>query len=184
MNNGPERDLLPVSRVRASVVPMGPPEASNTGLQTFAVFVAAMYFGRDVLIPLATAILLTFALAPMVGWLVKRHMPRPVAVISVVISSFAAIFLLFLVVAFQLGSLAQNLPRYQNNIETKVASIKDARFGEDIISRISQMMERLSREPIRSDQPANTDGKAVEQIPRHHRFPSRSWNRHSIRCSW
>jgi predicted PurR-regulated permease PerM len=145
------------------MVPTGVTEMAGTSMPAFAVFVAAMYFGRDILMPLATAILLTFALAPLVGWLAKRHVPRPVAVISVVVSAFTAIILFFIVVAFQLGSLAKNLPRYQINIETKVESIKDAQFGEEMFSRISQMMERLSRDVKRSDQPENSDGNAIGQ---------------------
>ncbi|HSO47032.1 MAG TPA: AI-2E family transporter [Rhizobiaceae bacterium] len=113
--------------------------------------------------PLATAILLTFALAPLVGWLVKRLVPRAVAVMSVVLAAFAAIILFLVVVAFQLGSLAQNLPRYQANIETKVESIKDARFGEEMFGRISQMMERLGREVKQNDRPENSSGQAVGQ---------------------
>ena len=41
--------------------------------------VASLYFGRDIFIPLAIAVLLTFALAPLVSFLRRFHLPRPVA---------------------------------------------------------------------------------------------------------
>lgn len=163
MTNGSEKAESVSYGVMPSAVPTGTAETANTSIQVFAVFVAAMYFGRDILMPLATAILLTFALAPLVGWLVKRHVPRPVAVISVVLAAFAAIILFLVVIAFQLGSLAQNLPRYQANIETKVESIKDARFGEEMFGRISQMMERLGRNVEQNGRPENSNGQAVGQ---------------------
>lgn len=163
MTNGSVKAQPVLNGVLPSTVPIGTAETANTSIQIFAVFVAAMYFGRDILMPLATAILLTFALAPLVGWLVKRHVPRPVAVISVVLAAFAAIILFLVVIAFQLGSLAQNLPRYQANIETKVESIKDARFGQEMFGRISQMMERLGRDVEQNGRPENSNGQAVGQ---------------------
>ena len=74
-----------------------------------AATIAALYFGRDIFMPLATAVLLTFALAPVVSGLRKLHVPRAVAVITVVVAAFAAIILFGMVVASQLGSLAENL---------------------------------------------------------------------------
>ena len=88
----------------------------GTKLLGIVAVVAALYFGRDVLLPLAVAVLLTFALAPVVAWLRKVHVPRIAAVITVVVAAFAAIILFGAVVAGQLSSLAQNLPIYQYNI--------------------------------------------------------------------
>ena len=114
--------------------------------------IAALYFGRDIFLPLATAVLLTFALAPLVAALRKLRIPRPVAVVTVVIGAFAAIILFGMIVASQLGSLAENLPLYQRNIETKMQSIKDANLGEGLYKRVSKLLERLGRQ-IQEDQP-------------------------------
>jgi predicted PurR-regulated permease PerM len=121
--------------------------------------VAALYFGRDIFLPLAIAVLLTFALAPVVSGLRKLHVPRPVAVVAVVVGAFAAIILFGMIVASQLGSLAENLPLYQKNIETKMQSIKDANLGEGIYSRVSKLFERLGRQ-IQENQPS-TPGEVV-----------------------
>lgn len=124
--------------------------------------VAALYFGRDILLPLAVAVLLTFALAPVVAWLRKLHVPRVVAVISVVIAAFAAIILFGAVVAGQLSSLAQNLPQYQNNIEAKVQTIRDADVGESIFDKVSVLLERLGRE-IEADEETAAPGEAATE---------------------
>jgi predicted PurR-regulated permease PerM len=108
--------------------------------------VAALYFGRDIFIPLAIAVLLTFALAPLVSFLRKFYLPRPVAAVTVVIGAFASIFLFGAIVASQLGTLAQNLPIYQNNIETKVKAIRGAYSGPGVFDRLSTLFDRLGRE--------------------------------------
>ena len=47
------------------------PRATYPPLVGMVMAMAALYFGRDIFIPLAIAILLTFALAPGVSWLRK-----------------------------------------------------------------------------------------------------------------
>jgi predicted PurR-regulated permease PerM len=126
--------------------------------------IAALYFGRAIFQPLATAILLTFALAPVVTALRKLRIPRPIAVVSVVIGAFAALVLFGMILASQLGSLAQNLPVYQRNVEIKMQSIKDADFGEGLYRRVSRLFERLGRQ-IEANQPANSDITVDNEAP-------------------
>ena len=114
--------------------------------------------------PLATAVLLTFALAPVVSGLRKLHVPRAVAVITVVVAAFAAIILFGMVVASQLGSLAENLPVYQRNIETKMQSVKDANVGAGIYDRVSKLLEKLGRQ-IQEDQPATPGAETPPAEP-------------------
>src|SRR5271169_876931 len=63
-----------------------------TGLGTLAVGVitiAALYFGREVFVPMALALLLSFALGPAVLLLRRWRINRVLAVISVVVVAFA-----------------------------------------------------------------------------------------------
>jgi predicted PurR-regulated permease PerM len=114
--------------------------------------VAALYFARDIFVPLALALLLTFALSPLVTRLYRSGVPKGVAVISVVIMAFLAIFIFVSIVISQLTVLAQNLPSYQYNIETKIRTIKDAQSGNSIFDRGARMFKRLSEEIGRSDE--------------------------------
>src|SRR5690606_15374098 len=52
-------------------------------LVSASVVVAALYLGRDVLLPLAVAFLIGFALSPLVTWLGHRGLPRLLNVILV-----------------------------------------------------------------------------------------------------
>ena len=139
--------------------PAGPAEFPKA--ITVVGMVAALYFGRDILIPLAVAVLLTFALAPLVSFLRKLHIPRPIGAVAVVIGAFASIFLFGAIVASQLGTLAANLPTYQTNIEAKVKSIRGADIGQGVFDRISRLFDRLGQE-IQAEEQA----PAPDAVPR------------------
>ena len=56
------------------------------------VVVAALYFAREVLVPIALALLLSFVLAPLVRILRNWYVPRALAVVVAVIVAFAGNF--------------------------------------------------------------------------------------------
>src|SRR5271167_4663203 len=99
-----------------------------TGLGTLAVGVvaiAALYFGREVFVPMALAVLLSFALGPPVLLLRRWHINRVPAVIVVVALAFSMILGIGGLIGSQVAHLAENLPRYQTNITEKVHSLRD-----------------------------------------------------------
>lgn len=83
------------------------------------VVVAALYVGREVLVPIALAILLTFVLAPLVRLLQGWYFPRILAVTVVVCFAFAAIFGLGGLMVSQVNQLAGDLPKYQVTLGKK-----------------------------------------------------------------
>ncbi|ESX61992.1 hypothetical protein X759_35020 [Mesorhizobium sp. LSHC420B00] len=128
--------------------------------------VAALYFGREVFLPIAIALLLTFALVPMVSALKRAGIPRLPAVIASVLGAFTALALFSFIVATQVSELAQNIPLYQANILTKVRSLKETGVGGGIVSRLSRVIERVGQELDRPEpaQPA-ADQPPREPIP-------------------
>ena len=70
------------------------------------IIIMMLYFGREIIIPIALAILLSFVLAPLVGLLQRIRVPRGLAVVSVVILAFAFIFAMGSLLASQLTQLA------------------------------------------------------------------------------
>ena len=64
----------------------------------------------DLFLPLAVAMLITFALSPLVSLLRRRGLSMLLSVILSVTLAFVLIAVLSLVVALQVGQLAQNLP--------------------------------------------------------------------------
>ena len=105
-----------------------------------------LYFGREIIIPIALAILLSFVLAPLVGLLQRLRVPRGLAVVSVVIIAFALIFAMGSLLATQLTQLAQDLPKYQSTITDKIQSFRDTTAGRGTLERASGMLKDLSKE--------------------------------------
>jgi predicted PurR-regulated permease PerM len=110
------------------------------------IIIAMLYFGREIFVPIALAILLSFVLAPVVGLLQRIHAPRGLAVVSVVLLAFALIFALGSLLAAQLTQLAGDLPRYQSTISEKIQSFRDTKAGRGTLERASDMLKDLSKE--------------------------------------
>jgi predicted PurR-regulated permease PerM len=110
------------------------------------IIISMLYFGRDIFVPVALAILLSFVLAPVVGLLQRIHVPRGLAVVSVVIVAFMLIFAVGSLLATQLTQLAGDLPRYQSTISEKIQSFRDTKAGRGTLERASDMLKDLSKE--------------------------------------
>ncbi len=85
-----------------------------------AVVVAAIYFGRPMLVPLALSILMAFALAPVVEFLRRLRLGR---ILGVILTVTMAVLLITGIMAFigtQLAWLAVSLPQYQSNVVAKI----------------------------------------------------------------
>lgn len=94
-------------------------------LATAIAVIAALYFGKAVLVPITLAILLSFVLAPVVNMMRKRHIPRSLAVGLTMAMALGLLGGLGVVVAGQASNLAADAPRYVNTIEAKIESVRD-----------------------------------------------------------
>lgn len=110
------------------------------------IIVMTLYFGRDIVIPIALAILLSFVLAPLVGLLQRTRVPRAFAVVSVVVLAFGLLFAIGSLLASQLTQLASELPRYQSTISEKIQLFRDTTAGRGTLERASGMLKDLSKE--------------------------------------
>jgi predicted PurR-regulated permease PerM len=82
--------------------------------------VAALYFAREILIPFAFALTLTFLLCPVVTFLQKLHVGRVVSVLTTVLLSVAVAGGIGWIIASQLVDVANQLPLYRENIHAKI----------------------------------------------------------------
>jgi predicted PurR-regulated permease PerM/methylmalonyl-CoA mutase cobalamin-binding subunit len=106
-------------------VPAHPPRSARLGLlASIVIVVAALYFAKEVLIPLALAVLLSFLLAPLVARLQRLGLSRVPAVIVVAVILSGALAGLGFVVYGQLYDLAEKLPQYKTNIEEKITWVQ------------------------------------------------------------
>ncbi|WP_026621973.1 putative PurR-regulated permease PerM (plasmid) [Ensifer sp. WSM1721] len=133
----PQISLAPAARAQPSRLPT---------LAATALTVAVLYFAHEVFLPLALAILLTFALAPVVSRLRRAGCPRSVAVIGTVTMAFLFLSAFSVIVAMQISEVAQNLPTYQYNIVEKVRTLKEAGSENQVLERLSRVVERIGAE--------------------------------------
>ncbi|WP_247563273.1 AI-2E family transporter [Bradyrhizobium sp. 188] len=111
-----------------------------------AIIVMVLYYGREIIIPIALAVLLSFVLAPLVRLVQRLRIPRSLAVVSVVVIAFAFIFAMGSLLATQLTQLAGDLPRYQSTISEKIQSFRETTAGRGTLERASSMLKDLSKE--------------------------------------
>ncbi len=108
------------------------------------VIIACLYFGREVLVPIALAVLMSFLLAPPVRLMQGWRVPRVFAVIVVVVVAFAAIFSLAGLMVAEVNELASDLPRYQLTLHEKIQSLRGATAVTGTLERASEVLQALN----------------------------------------
>jgi predicted PurR-regulated permease PerM len=117
-----------------------------TNIVVGAILVCALYFGRQILVPVALAILLSFVLSPPVRLLQGKYFPRGAAVGVVAMLAFAVIFGLGTILAAQVHDLANELPQYQATLEKKIETLRGATTGTGTLERASRVLQDLKEE--------------------------------------
>jgi predicted PurR-regulated permease PerM len=135
-----------MSAVPAKAGPLLPPASAASMLVVAVVAVAALYFAREVLVPIALAILLSFVLAPFVRLLQGWHIPRIVTVISIAVVAFASIAAISGIMLMQVNRLAEELPRYQSTLREKIQTLRGATTGRGTLSRAADVIQELGAE--------------------------------------
>src|SRR6202011_4795201 len=125
---------------RPSVTPLPGYQSVVVG----AILVAALFYGREVLMPFALALLLSFLVAPLVRRLQRWNIPRIPSVFAVVVLSFSLIGVIGWFVTTQLVDLAGRLPQYQENIHSKLLALHAP--GGGLLDKTSIMVRQLSQD--------------------------------------
>lgn len=117
--------------------------------------VAALSLARTLLIPIVLAMLLTFALSPVVGALQRTGLGRIPSVIAIVFLAFCLLGAIGSGVAVQLKNLGTELPLHTDEIKAKIEWIRQAGSGawfEDIYETILDISGKIQstsgREPV------------------------------------
>ena len=109
------------------------------------VVVAVLYFAREILVPIALAVLLSFVLAPLVRFLQRLRVPRSLAVMGAVTAALALSLSLATMVMIEVNQLANDLPRYQSTLGDKIHDLRDA-VGRAGLLNASSMLKNLDKE--------------------------------------
>src|SRR5665213_915049 len=107
--------------------------------------VAVLYFARELLIPLAFALLLAFLLTPIVKRLESWKIPRAPASVLVLIAAFGFVSVVGYSVTTQLFAIAESLPNYSKNLSAKIAALQGESKGlSEVINEIEDMGRQIT----------------------------------------
>jgi predicted PurR-regulated permease PerM len=140
------------------------------GIEVAAIAVAALYFGREVLIPVTLAMLLSFVLSPLVELLRRIWLGRILSVVLAVVLALGLILALGSAIGTQVAQLSGNLPEYQTTIETKISRLHNVTIDK-FSEKLGNFGHQLSGSAPRSEAPAPTptgapaQGQQQEPVP-------------------
>lgn len=116
--------------------------------------VGAMYFARDVLIPIAVALLVVLLLDPATNLLERRGLGRVPSVLMVVTVTILLLGWTGWQVTRQVSDLAGRLPEYQDRIRVKATSIGEPLGG--LLGRAYNLLQDIGK-PKAGESPAALD---------------------------
>jgi predicted PurR-regulated permease PerM/methylmalonyl-CoA mutase cobalamin-binding subunit len=100
--------------------------------------VAALYFAKQILLPISLAVLLSFLLTPLANRFEHWGLPRVPAVIAVVLIAFGALVALAGIVTDQVSAMQAEMPKHQATIKAKVQTFKQiARHVQSFGARLT-----------------------------------------------
>lgn len=134
-----------------------------------AIVVTALYLSREILVPIALAVLLSFVIAPLVRALQRLRMPRSLAVLGAVSVAVAIALGLATMVMIEVNQLASDLPRYQSTLGEKIHKLRDQVGSVGVLKNASSLLKNLDKElkSPEGGQPQSTltEGPAKAPIP-------------------
>lgn len=131
-NAAQDASIAPANRINVAQL------ATVVGVAT------VLNLAHEIFVPVAIAMLITFALSPLVTFLRRKSVPMLMSVLLVVALAFTVSTAFMVVVASQLATLARNLPTFQANIIAKIESLKAAGGGNSLIARLSDMISAIN----------------------------------------
>lgn len=144
--------LLKIAEISSSVKFMA-------GFLIATIIIAALYFGQEILIPLALAILFSFLLHPLVKRLCKIGIPRIPSILLVVSLTLGVLTGLAGYMYTQLGELSQELPQYHSTIKEKLANVQKYISGpsqwDGALSTVNTVESSISNSPLMADEKDN-----------------------------
>jgi predicted PurR-regulated permease PerM len=135
---------------------IAPKTSRFSGVASLCIIVAGLYFAREVLVPIAVALLFTFLLAPLVNRLEHMHVPRVGAVLFVVLLAFALIGGIGWTISSQAADLAGNLGEYKGDIEHRINEIKLS-YVHGALAQATRTLTEVAQD-VATSQPAGVAG--------------------------
>ena len=130
---------------RRSVQTGGDDEWSTLALfGTLVLALAVLYLAREIFIPFAFALALSFILTPLTTWLQRIRLGRVLSVVIVMAAVVAGTAGVGWMVANQLVDVADHLPSYTENIHNKIQALRAPATGA--LGRVEKSVAAIGKE--------------------------------------
>ena len=133
--------------------------------------IAVLYLAKVLLLPLGFAILFAFLLAPVVAFLERLRIPRPIAAMSVILVFAGLLCVATWSLFTQLVAIANDLPTYGDNIAQKMQALHSP--SNSAYSRAQREIQEISEELGIANStgaippPGQTDANPIGTTPEH-----------------
>ncbi|MGH6840287.1 MAG: AI-2E family transporter, partial [Methylocella sp.] len=127
-----------------------------------ALVVAMLDVGRDIFIPIAIAIPVSFVVSPPVLLLRRWGLGRVPSVSIIVLAALVIALLAGAVLTGQISELATDLPKYQATINAKVDKLRDAVADNALFTRVSAALKNFGE--ITPDRPQEAQPLAPGEV--------------------
>ena len=136
-----------------------------TGLVIASIVILALYYGRDMLLPLALALLFGFLLDPAVSRLKRWGLPRMAAAIIVVVIALGALGGMGMYLVSQVQQLSADLPTYQSTIRDKLRGLRKNANMPSAWDGVFKTYNTVEKEISSAEAPAAKVQKVEVQTP-------------------
>ncbi len=143
-----ERDQAPGPVAAAAPAPLPPAGVRMPGANLLAgvvigvAVVAALSIGREVLIPITLAVLLSFVLSPLMALLRRLWIGRVAAAVLAVVLAVGIMIAASAVIGTQIAAVVARAPQYQTTISAKLEGLQEV-IGGALHGRINALIKRI-----------------------------------------
>lgn len=158
------------SRVIATDSPSASLRDLAVGIVAFTALLALLYFGRGVLIPFTSALMLSLLIAPLVRMLRRLGLAQTASVIVAVLACALALAAAGALLGAQVLRMVATLPQYENTIRQKLQSLDQMTLGRlDTLKREADFLidesTVASTAPTATARPSAIDPQSMQAHP-------------------
>ena len=138
------------------------------GMIIAAILVLGLYAGRDLLIPLALAGLISFVLSPLVRRLVDWHVPHGVSVALVLAILIGLLVGGGTIAGREVTQLLEDLPKHETNLRDKARLLHDEFGGSGVWQRAAATIKSIEaevRDPKSGNEPLKIEVASNTNTP-------------------
>ena len=136
------------------------------GIIATGTVLALLYFGRDVLVPITLAVILSLLIAPLVRTLRHRGLGQTASVLLAVLTLALGFTSVAAVIGVQVVRMAASLPQYEETIQLKLATLNDLTVGQ--LNLLSGQAGRIINQHVekpRDGRDSPDDAEAAAPLP-------------------